>query len=175
MSSVFVCLVPSIALNTLSRLKGIETFFIHIASAHNIISEYTFPFEGNWNFNMVLTFTVNEVPLNTLSRLKGIETLSRHTSFSARYTLNTLSRLKGMETQRTWSYGSSAYLRNSEYTFPFEGNGNPRDPATLLMIVAFSEYTFPFEGNGNVKAANGSKAILNSEYTFPFEGNGNSW
>ena len=62
------------ALNTLSRLKGIET---------------TIPTS---NYFPVL------VTLNTLSRLKGIETIDAGSSAKVFNPLNTLSRLKGIET-----------------------------------------------------------------------------
>ena len=37
-------------------------------------SEYTFPFEGNWNCDSRRRAFHEYVALNTLSRLKGIET-----------------------------------------------------------------------------------------------------
>ena len=82
-------------LNTLSRLKGIETL------------EAAMP-------------TVALSPLNTLSRLKGIETFPHQSNTVTRDPLNTLSRLKGIET----FVNGDRVLRfpHFEYTFPFEGN-----------------------------------------------------
>ena len=63
-----------LALNTLSRLKGIET-------------------------QDRITFPIKRKSLNTLSRLKGIETVQGGLDLLLLYdTLNTLSRLKGIET-----------------------------------------------------------------------------
>ena len=62
------------------------------------VSEYTFPFEGNWNLSAT-PMLYPLIALNTLSRLKGIETDPIPlfwVSFSR--ALNTLSRLKGIET-----------------------------------------------------------------------------
>ena len=85
-------------MDTLSRLKGIETFY-------------------GWGYQM-------NVPnaLDTLSRLKGIETLFKiNPILAAIYTpLDTLSRLKGIETA-PWH----ALIRPDTYfgsAFPFEGN-----------------------------------------------------
>ena len=83
-------------LNTLSRLKGIETR------------------------NASCACESRRSTLNTLSRLKGIETISSVTPFKCIKSLNTLSRLKGIETFQPCN--SSQISIHSEYTFPFEGN-----------------------------------------------------
>ena len=72
-------------LDTLSRLKGIET--VSQLARHTTFSPWT---------------------LDTLSRLKGIET-SRSCFFDERvlYTLDTLSRLKGIETNASLNLASS--------------------------------------------------------------------
>ena len=116
-------------LNTLSRLKGIETFILPFyMEDFTFDSEYTFPFEGNWNSSSSGRYSSNGrySTLNTLSRLKGIETsrlgllcssfsllwihfpvwrelkLSSSSGCGFRvYALNTLSRLKGIETWRS--------------------------------------------------------------------------
>ena len=84
-------------LNTLSRLKGIETKDFSEAFPHVLA-------------------------LNTLSRLKGIETLTfQLLSKSGLLPLNTLSRLKGIETSGLIPF-QALDLISFEYTFPFEGN-----------------------------------------------------
>ena len=85
-------------MNTLSRLKGIETF------------------------GEPRTVSLPCQSLNTLSRLKGIETngkkQNQYGDFA--FSLNTLSRLKGIETKRGSISDNPIIV--FEYTFPFEGN-----------------------------------------------------
>ena len=83
-------------MDTLSRLKGIETLLLEMPLPKN-------------------------PTLDTLSRLKGIETRTRDFSTSLDHSLDTLSRLKGIETC-IHNLPSASPLDNFGYTFPFEGN-----------------------------------------------------
>ena len=76
-------IVPS--LDTLSRLKGIETFGL---------------------FQNVSDLS----PLDTLSRLKGIETRSKPSEITPADPLDTLSRLKGIETLNNLALSLSTHL-----------------------------------------------------------------
>ena len=83
---------------------NVEVIEVHIGQ--NLASEYTFPFEGNWN-NTAKVTTTAQTALNTLSRLKGIETIKEPCRFiMILYSLNTLSRLKGIETILSISFAS---------------------------------------------------------------------
>ena len=86
-----------IALDTLSRLKGIETLNgVHL--------------------------TTHLATLDTLSRLKGIETfLELFTKLAVCVSLDTLSRLKGIETAKAYQTIRDE-LSAFGYAFPFEGN-----------------------------------------------------
>ena len=91
------------ALDTPSRLKGIETFntFMPVDDSRNIT-------------------------LDTPSRLKGIETFGSSTPCCrmCSSTLDTPSRLKGIETFRSGFGQCSAFYFG--YTFPFERNWNKK-------------------------------------------------
>ena len=135
-------------------------------------SEYTFPFEGNWNVSWNIDCWLTLV---------------------SEYTFP-------FEGNWNWSFkGAIGGFVSSEYTFPFEGNWN-FSPNPLLWRSQVSEYTFPFEGNWNsinawrcrpfsffalntLSRLKGIETIcllftivftaITSEYTFPFEGNWN--
>ena len=65
----------STSLNTLSRLKGMETYSVLPSKFRLRRFEYTFPFEGNGNKgSFVRSLLRLWFSLNTLSRLKGMET-----------------------------------------------------------------------------------------------------
>ena len=83
-------------MDTLSRLKGIET---HVLQCFSNLS----------------------ISLDTLSRLKGIETAVQHgEQGSRRGTLDLLSRLKGIETLSSLlAVSENDHLQSA---FPFEGN-----------------------------------------------------
>ena len=160
------------ALNTLSRLKGIETWRRHHPPQ-------------------------NPSPLNTLSRLKGIETCGVPLIIPAvGWSLNTLSRLKGIETKQLmkgvniktlwihfpvwrelklylWCHTRQHLPNFFEYTFPFEGNWNVL-PLTILLMPAVA--LNPLSRLKGIETHNNSDFVnlmLNSESTFPFEGNWN--
>ena len=82
------------SLDTLSRLKGIETLA------------------------MQLMFSLSN-SLDTLSRLKGIETRITYFFLLLFAPLDTLSRLKGIETRFVGKYDVRFGFG---YAFPFEGN-----------------------------------------------------
>ena len=84
------------ALDTLSRLKGIET-------------------------GSGATAGTTARPLDTLSRLKGIETRPKGLQKSVKRALDTLSRLKGIETPNP-ARECQANFCIFGYAFPFEGN-----------------------------------------------------
>ena len=145
-----------LALDTPSRLKGIETS--------------TFLFTPAAGF----------VTLDTPSRLKGIETLPRVSTRGDVVgkghgkTLDTPSRLKGIETINT-AVRAERPLPCFGYTFPFEGNWNHEEAAALQNSIQTDfGYTFPFEGNWNVKVITDSNTRrIHFQCAFPFEGNWN--
>ena len=195
-------LSPFKSLNTLSRLKGIETFDHVIRQFHTLFadSEYTFPFEGNWNVSFVsagrLFKPTSEYtfPFEGNWNIQG-EVYNR-TNLNA---LNTLSRLKGIETLYP-GIPISPCMRISEYTFPFEGNWNGkllerpkliRKPLNTLsrlkgIETEYSHYEriieshlwihFPVwrELKQRPLLLPGYSIPAPSEYTFPFEGNWNT-
>ena len=138
-----------ISLNTLSRLKGIETTSSTPIQFIGLNSEYTFPFEGNWNAKPVVR--VSPAPKKLWIHFPVWRELKRFYSFFSSgpiwRSLNTLSRLKGIETIRCHTVEILQDLL-SEYTFPFEGNWNFSGTTRHRRPVS-SEYTFPFEGNWN--------------------------
>ena len=223
----------SLSLNTLSRLKGIETLvselwiswvspcflWIHfpvwrelkrewrssIRWISTLTSEYTFPFEGNWNFKLriiehALFNVLVSLSLNTLSRLKGIETLVselwiswvspcflwihfpvwRELKLSQKLLRNLVELTLWIHfpVWREWKLFRDNVItigqKISEYTFPFEGNRNVVSENAKEKRYILSEYTFPFEGNWNIPPKKLLKLkVYVSEYTFPFEGNWN--
>ena len=119
-----------------SRLKGIETLPPSGGGVGSIGSTfvYTFPFEGNWNWRVLLTAEILET-LYIPSRLKGIETLSllnirvrfilwiylpvwrelklkllKPSSGDGLRPLYIPSRLKGIETQKGSKIGNPIFL-----------------------------------------------------------------
>ena len=96
-------------LNTLSRLKGIETLSTSSSGVPYRYFEYTFPFEGNWNI-----FHVSAV---------------LQTSVFFEYTFP----FEG--NWNMYDFHSPQFLFNFEYTFPFEGNWNSNQqmPRTRLL------------------------------------------
>ena len=159
-------------LDTLSRLKGIETI---VVKAKRVIAIFWIRFpvwrelkQFYWDIPC-FSFRI----LDTLSRLKGIETFPHHASkIHIRHDiLDTLSRLKGIETRK--SLGCPCAGRNFGYAFPFEGNWN----LVLIMLVTAIRcfgYAFPFEGNWNYFAFFPKPLIpVDFGYAFPFEGNWN--
>ena len=121
--------VSRFPLDTLSRLKGIETFpcfsNINVDDQETKDFGYAFPFEGNWNNRCYL------VALKI--RLDALDTLSR---------------LKGIETILIRLNGVATCIRCFGYAFPFEGNWN----SSIMIATRESNfgYAFPFEGNWNI-------------------------
>ena len=141
---------PGNSLNTLSRLKGIETLRLSASALRSRYSEYTFPFEGNWNFSCVHlpTLPAGFHSEYTFPFEGNWNYYSDSETKNIFHSLNTLSRLKGIETILDFDDGYPERC-NSEYTFPFEGNWNSRLNLMRIMLSS-SEYTFPFEGNWNL-------------------------
>ena len=91
----------ALTLNTLSRLKGIETFSPMSSRSAQCASEYTFPFEGNWNDRVWVRAPA----------LPAARTLWIHFPV-----WRELKQMLLLLKARRFLY--------SEYTFPFEGNWN---------------------------------------------------
>ena len=139
------------SLNTLSRLKGIETLCQRPLRYWIDSSEYTFPFEGNWN--LCLSYLLKSFRLRlwihfpVWRELKQIKV----TGFLQFYgnPLNTLSRLKGIETKRKINT-SENLLPRLWIHFPVWRELKPfKDHFKDHCLGQNSEYTFPFEGNWN--------------------------
>ena len=112
-------------MDTLSRLKGIETISV---SALNI--------------------AVKSVALDTLSRLKGIETKSQSNHRHDYGSLDTLSRLNGIETIA----GATEEEKNpSQLWIHFPVGTESKLPEPILYRVSADSfgYTFPLERNRN--------------------------
>ena len=134
-------------LDTLSRLKGIETFLRYIVYLPYLIALDTLSRLKGIETCLCLSYQGLSAwePLDTLSRLKGIETLIFLCERSLLLALDTLSRLKGIETFlqlllilylhpldtlsrlkgiETWptKHDNILWYANFGYAFPFEGN-----------------------------------------------------
>ena len=86
MAKIVFGLLNQLSLDTLSRLKGIETL------------------------NLYRPRRLGHQTLDTLSRLKGIETVSIRQVIKRTTSLDTLSRLKGIETIGGLATGPHLYL-----------------------------------------------------------------
>ena len=87
-------------LDTLSRLKGIETFQVSSRRCFQfgLLLWIRFPRLKGIETNIISFFKIIVCSLDTLSRLKGIETSTLTYFADEKSSLDTLSRLKGIET-----------------------------------------------------------------------------
>ena len=114
------------SLDTLSRLKGIETYiyYDHCFRVQFLPSfGYAFPFEGNWN------------------SLHNTRWILAYMCLWIRFPV-------WRELKRTWGEGR-LLLRDFGYAFPFEGNWNPSPLEQENTLAKVFGYAFPFEGNWN--------------------------
>ena len=159
----FVCFATVFTLDTPSRLKGIETklqitqitlfykLWIHLPVwrelkrlhcevflDHSHGFGYTFPFEGNWNVCVLPLEKFSVWSLDTPSRLKGIETITVSVNaMASKSALDTPSRLKGIETVAV-PVRDTPYGFYFGYTFPFEGNWNPREMSKKIVSWGYA-------------------------------------
>ena len=163
----------SATLNTLSRLKGIETYvsdlsvirfnilWIHFpvwrelkhSAWFNMFEDAQllwihFPVWREWKRLLCRLSWTRLTPLNTLSRLKGIETMAAVFNILIFFSLWTHFPV-WRELKPVGNASSKTILPSSEYTFPFEGNWNRSAQWAMDSHAKSSEYTFPFEGNWN--------------------------
>ena len=93
-------MIGTYTLNTLSRLKGIETLRFRLRQLdQDQDSEYTFPFEGNWNLSSLQRYVV---------------VLISEYTFPFEGNWNKVLNIEFLVFR----------FLTSEYTFPFEGNWN---------------------------------------------------
>ena len=108
---------------------------------------YTFPFEGNWNTLMYPSYLPSAAPFGYTFPFEGNWNFFQPQARISNQTLDTLSRLKGIETPcRGLEFRRVPPIFG--YTFPFEGNWNSLGAFPCTTRHNFG-YTFPFEGNWN--------------------------
>ena len=137
-------------LDTLSRLKGIETLHCFITSATtNRSFGYAFPFEGNWNLQPFAVQSFFGLPLDTLSRLKGIETfvklwplLDMRVQLWIRFPV-------WRELKLEICFSSCHCYCCLWIRFPVWRELKPSTHPPRHTTVANFGYAFPFEGNWN--------------------------
>ena len=163
------------SLDTLSRLKGIETRVVISFCLLRVALWIHFPVwrELKRKCSKTGNAMAAKMPLDTLSRLKGIETSLMNLRRTPFLPLDTLSRLKGIETWRLAPDGSLTSWILLWIHFPVWRELKHFGIWWGFCLRFIFGYTFPFEGNWNASRGLSHQPKHCFGYTFPFEGNWN--
>ena len=196
------CRGACLALDMLSRLKGMETcYYDSLHNSHLIlwicfpvwrewkqssvagagggavhVFGYAFPFEGNGNTNTNIWIIGVCHTLDMLSRLKGIETYLEMLAGDVFINFLWICFPVWREWKReSESFPSSCHKETLDMLSRLKGIETIADGDTRVEVPMDGfGYAFPFEGNWNSKPPQSLSSDIPFGYAFPFEGNWNS-